>query len=95
MAIITAHAVTGQITVTTAGTAVQGPDVLTPGGVFIKALAANTGKMYYGNNDNGDVDSSTGFELSAGEKIYVGIGNLKDLWFDSSVNGEKVCWSKA
>lgn len=82
----------GQVTVTTAGTAVQGPDVDCPGGVIVRALAANTGKMYVGNDGAGDVASTTGFELDASEKVYIPVSNLKDLWVDSSVNGEKVCW---
>lgn len=86
---------TGQITVTTAGTEVQGADVKAPNGVIVRALSANTGKMYVGRHSDGTVSSSTGFELAAGEKTYLPIPNVKDMWVDSSVNGEKVCWSLA
>lgn len=85
----------GQITVTTAGTAVQGDDVDCPNGVIVRALAANTGVMYIGNDGAGDVSSSTGFQLDASEKTYIPISNLKDMWVDSAVNGEKVCWALA
>jgi hypothetical protein len=85
----------GVITVTTAGTAVNGTDANLPNGVYIKAAIANTGNMYVGNDGAGDVASTNGFELDAGDVILVQVRNLKDLWFDSSVNGEKVCWIKA
>jgi hypothetical protein len=80
--------------VTTAGAEVQGPDVEGEG-FFVRALSTNTGKMYVGNNGSGVVSSTTGYELSAGDQVYLDIPNLKLLWVDGSVNGEKVCWLKA
>jgi hypothetical protein len=88
-------AMSGQITVTTAGTEVQGTDVKLPNGVFIKALAGNTGVVYVGNDGAGAVSATTGFQLSAGDVILVQVSNLKDLWFDSASNGDKFCWLKA
>ena len=88
-------AISGQITVTTAGTEVQGGNVPLTNGVLIKALGANTGKMYVGNDGAGAIASTTGYELSADQVIFVQVDNLNKLWFDSSVNGEKVCWLKA
>ena len=90
-----ATAISGQITVTTAGTEVQGGNVPLTNGVLIKALGANTGKMYVGNDGTGAIASTTGYELSADQVIFVQVDNLNKLWFDSSVNGEKVCWLKA
>jgi hypothetical protein len=89
-----AQATSGQITVTTAGTEVQGPSVQAQG-FFIKAKPANTGLVYVGNDGNGAVASTTGFGLSAGDTIYWdagGGGNLSALWFDSAVNGEGFYW---
>lgn len=83
----------GQITITTAGTAVQGPNI-DGGNFWIKALPGNTGIIYVGNVD-GDVSSSNGFPLSAGEVIYCNISGLDALWFDASISGEKVAWFKA
>lgn len=81
----------GQKTVTTAGTEVRLPDI--PGNQFlIKALAANTGIVYIGNNGDETVSSSTGFELSAGDQVPVEVKNLSCLWLDSAVNGEGVSW---
>jgi hypothetical protein len=82
----------GQITITTAGTAVQGTSV--NGDMF--ALAAhpdNTDVVWVGSDGAGDVSSSNGFPLSAGKSIAViRVGSLDELWFDADVNGEKVCW---
>lgn len=86
----------GQVTVTTAGTAVQGTDA--PGNHFaIKAHDANTGIIYVGNDDaaSPDVNSTTGFPLEANEpQLVIQVPNLNALWFDASVNGEKACWIK-
>jgi hypothetical protein len=38
------------------------------------------------------VTSSNGFPLDPGETVVVKAANLKDLWFDADVNGEKICW---
>jgi hypothetical protein len=82
----------GQITVVTAGTAVQGPDI--PGyGFFIRALSTNVGVVYVGNDGADDVSSTTGFELSAGDLVFVEIPpTLNNLWFDAANDGDKFCW---
>ncbi len=84
----------GQITVATAGTEVPGPDVL--GTYFqIKALPTNTGVMYVGNDGSNAVSNLTGYPLSAGEVLILSnIYNLNQIYFDASVNGEKVAWIK-
>jgi hypothetical protein len=82
----------GQITVAAAGTAVAGTDV--PGGeFFLKAHPDNTDTVWVG-EDAADVSNANGFPLDAGESILVRLANLKDLYFDSDVNGEKICWLK-
>lgn len=86
------EAVSGQITVTTAGTAVQGTAVVLNNGVWIKALAGNTGVVYVGNDGANDVTSANGFQLSAGDLILVQVRNLNELWFDAATNGDKLCW---
>ena len=84
----------GQVTVTTAGTAVQMTQVR--GCEFeIKALPTNTGNMYVGSDStNLDVSSTTGYVLDAAESIIVYADDLSEFWVDSSVNGEKVCWMR-
>ena len=82
----------GQITVTTAGTAVQGPAT---GGLHIavKALAGNTGIVYIGNDAAGDVTSANGFELSPGDGVVVR-KSLDAFWFDAATSGDKLSWLK-
>lgn len=83
----------GQITVTTAGTAEQGTNV--PGREFVlKAHPDNTDVVWVGQDGAGDVSSANGFPLSPGEALPILIGNLSNLWFDVDVSGEKVCWIK-
>lgn len=84
-------ALSGKKTVTTAGTAVR----LTsqPGEIFlVKALIANTGKIYLGNDGSDDVSSANGYELNAGEYVTLFTKNLDQYWIDSDVNGEGVSW---
>jgi len=75
-----------QSTVTTAGTAVQ---LQSNAGVSltIKALAGNTGLIYVGGSS---VDSTSGFELSAGDSVSLALSENNIVWIDSSVNGEGV-----
>lgn len=85
------YARSGQITVTTAGTEVAGPDV--PGGMFaIKAHPDNTDTVWVGNVGGGVVASTTGYPLNPGEAVPVEVANLSLLWFDADVNGAKFCW---
>jgi hypothetical protein len=85
-------AISGQKTVTTAGTevALGTQDVHCP--IAVKAHAANTGLIFIG-GDAGVVSSSTGFQLSAKEVIvFEYVGNLGSIMVDSAVNGEGVSW---
>lgn len=92
---------TGVVTVTSSGTAVNGPDIQSwepaqnGGGFFVIAINANTGLIYVGNDGAGDVASTTGYELAAGKSTFIRCNNLNEVWFDSSVNGEKCSWLKA
>jgi hypothetical protein len=87
-------ALSGQKTVTTAGTAVQLHAGLSINGpVMIKALDTNTGVVAVGSDGARDVTVSNGLRLLAGECIVLGfVGNLAELWLDSAVNGEGVSW---
>ena len=95
-----ASLLSGLITVTTAGTAVQGPTA-PKGAIFaLKGHPDNTDTVWVGNDGADDVTSSNGFPMNAGEGVTIDIDtlegtagtNLSALWFDADVNGEKICW---
>ena len=101
-----ADVLTGQVTVSTSGTAVQGPSTPT-GRVFaLKAHPSNTGVIWWGNDGADDVTEDNGFPLEAGEGCVVDLRairhgesdvnfeNLSAVWFDASKNGEIVCWAR-
>ena len=101
-----AKELSGQVTVTTAGVAVQGPSTPT-GRVFaLKAHPDNNGIIWFGNDGNDDVTGSNGFPLEAGEGCIidmralffgdsdVAFKSLEELWFDASKNAQKVCWHR-
>ena len=83
----------GKKTVTAAGTAVPlSAGLVVNGPVMVKALAGNTGAVYIG-NVAGDVDSTNGLALAAGEVVVFNqVGDLMHIWLDSAVNGEGVTW---
>lgn len=85
-------AMSGQTTVTTAGTEVQLNANQACRSVVIKALTANTGIMYIGNNGDNTVASTTGYPLSGGDYVVLEVLNLNNIYVDASVNGEKVAW---
>jgi len=83
---------TGQITVVTAGTAVQGPSVT--GRMFrIKALPGNSAAVYVGNDGNDTISSGTGYVLNPGDEVVFPVRSLSDVWFDAAVDGQKACWA--
>jgi len=77
-----------QLTVTTAGSRVNFVSLASLS-ITIKALVGNTGLIYVGGNT---VDSSNGFELSAGDSISLAIDNHDEIWIDSSVSGEGISY---
>ena len=88
-------ALSGIITITTAGTAQQGPTTTptTPGQIiWLKAHPDNTDTVWVGNDGAGDVAAANGFALNPGESVPVQTSNLAGYYFDSSVNGEMICW---
>jgi hypothetical protein len=61
-------------------------------GVQIKAAAANTGKVYVGNSDvTADTAAATdGFELSAGQGLFVPANDLKNVYVIASAAAQKI-----
>jgi hypothetical protein len=89
-----AQQASGQVTVATAGTEVRGP-ALRGTEWLIAALSTNTGVIYVGEDGAGAVSATTGFPLKPGDIIRVRAQNLNQLWFDATVNGEKVAFLRA
>lgn len=87
--------ISGQKTVTTAGTAVALGTTQIDSALLIRALDTNTGIVVVGNDGANDVTVSNGYRLSAGEALVIDhIDNLAAVYVDSAVNGEGVCWLK-
>lgn len=84
-------AVSGLITVTTAGAAVRGPSTSGAAAVAVKAHPDNSDTVWIGNDGAGDVASTNGFPLDPGEGVVVA-GDLENYYFDADVSGEKLCW---
>jgi len=86
-------ALSGQKTVTAAGTAEALGSQPIGGSLAVKALAGNSDIVVIGNDGLGDVTTSNGFELSAGEVIVFNhVANLANIKVDAAVSGEGVCW---
>ena len=83
----------GQKTVSAAGTAERlHSDLPCNGPLLIKALPANAGDVYIG-NVNGDVSSTNGMLLDAGDEVYFSmVHNLREVWVDVETNGEGVAF---
>jgi len=86
-------AISGQKTVTTAGTAVTLGTVEIGGPLMVKALDTNTDIIAIGNDGANDVTVSNGLRLEAGDTVIFDlVGNLSGLYIDSAVNDEGVSW---
>jgi hypothetical protein len=86
-------ALSGQKTITAAGTAEALGTAQIDGPLMVKALNANTGLVFVGNDVAGDVAAGNGLELEAGEAVvFEWVGNLGSLILDSAVNAEGVAW---
>ncbi len=78
----------GRKTVTTSGTEVAlAASTPLKHGVTVKALLANTNNVYVGLNG---VTTLTGFQLDAGQEIFLKVDNLATVFIDADTNGEGV-----
>ena len=76
------------VTVTTAGTPVQGPAKSNPGGWMAKSDPANTGSVWF--MFHGQTKANKGFPLGIGEVMPIHVESLADLDFDADTNGNKI-----
>ena len=86
----------GTTTVSTAGTEVQISNTTNKvRWIKVKALAANSGKVYLGVSD---VSGTNGYELSAGNEIEISFAELggtvffSTFYVDSASSGDKLAW---
>lgn len=87
--------ISGQKTVSTAGSAEALGTVQIDAALLVRALDTNTGIIAIGNDGANDVTVSNGYRLSAGEAmIFDHVDNLASIYVDSAVNGEGVSWLK-
>jgi len=82
----------GQITITTAGTAVAGPSEPSGSHFVIKAHYDNVGTVWFGNDGTNNVSSSNGFPLKPGEAVEIYAERLSGVYFNAENNGDKFCW---
>jgi hypothetical protein len=79
----------GKKTVSTAGTAeaLVGSSTTVQEGVTVKALSGNGGTVYVGDSS---VSASSGFELAAGEQVFLVVSDLANVYVDVDTGGEGV-----
>lgn len=85
--------ISGQVSVTTAGTAVALGAGWINGPLMVKALSSNSGSIAVGNDGSGDVTTSNGLLLAAGEAlIFDFVGELGAIRIDAENDGEGAAW---
>lgn len=80
----------GQVTVTTAGTPVQGPSKVGTRGFLITPLSTNTGVSWV--FPWGSTKVLKGFPVAIGLNIVLNVTNLNQVGFDVDTSGNAVCW---
>lgn len=81
----------GQKTVAATGTAESLVSSSTPLkiGVTVKALSTNTNAVWVGGSST---STTTGFELKAGEQIFIPVTDTQTIYVDVTTNGEGVSY---
>jgi hypothetical protein len=88
-----ARATSGQVTVTTAGTAVQANSYRGVYSYLLRALPGNSGtNIYVGNDGASDVTNANGFPLNKTGEAVRWKGALSDLYVDADTSGDKLAW---
>ena len=89
----TANTFAGHITITTAGTVVQGSDVSNPRGFFITTYTTNAGAVWV--IPHGGSKTTQAYPVAVGIQAYLNVYNLNQVDFDATTSGDIVCWLKA
>ena len=88
-----AEAMSGQIIVVTAGTAVQGPTAVQGRKFLLSAPVGNTGEVYVGNDGAGDITNLNGFVVPEGSPVEISVvRTLGELFFDALNSGDVISW---
>ncbi len=77
-----------QVTVGTSAVQLDATGTATKFGVLVKALDGNAGTVYVG--ASGAVTTGTGYELGAGESVFLPVNNTNLIWALSSQASQKV-----
>lgn len=77
---------TGHITITTAGTPVQGTDQQA-NDIYLAGHPSNAGNVWVGG-----IGDANKYPIPPGQQVVVNVGNLNALEFDADTSGDKVCW---
>jgi hypothetical protein len=87
---ITDTTFSGQVTVTTAGTPVQGPNKAGTRGFLITPLSTNTGVIWV--FPWGSTKTVKGFPIAIGSSVVLNVTNLNQVGFDVDTSGNAICW---
>ena len=86
-------AISGQKTVTAAGTAEALGSGLVNGPLMVKALSSNSGAVAVGSDGSGDVTTANGMLLAGGESVVFDfVGDLGSIMIDAENDGEGAAW---
>lgn len=81
----------GQVTVSDSGST-HFPDIWCIV-VGVKAHPDNTDTIWFGNDGDNAIATTTGYPLNAGESLIIVIeGNLNNFYAVAEVDNEKLCW---
>jgi len=63
-------------------------------GVTVRAATGNSGKIYVGNSDmtKDTAYATDGYELAAGQTIFIPVNNTKSVYIVGSVNPQQAYW---
>lgn len=75
-------------------TALIDTDVKCEVGVTVRAASGNGGTVYIGNSDvtKNTAESTDGYELAAGQTIFIQVNNVKNIYGWASVTPQTVYW---
>ena len=89
----TGNVFVGQITVTTSGTVVQGPDVTSPRGFLVTPYTTNSGYSWV--MPHGGSKTTQAYPIGVGVQSFLNVYDLNQADFNCDTNANIICWMKA